>query len=154
MSPTRLVPIAFLFLTACAASRPPAPVPEPAAVVRRAVDEVFNQGQLEAAERHFAPEFAAEERLFAERIRRAFPDLVITLDRVVQEGPWVAVHWTATGTQRGEFAGIAPTGRRATWSGAWFWRVEGPRIVDGKALNVWDQFGLRAQLAGAGSVPR
>jgi predicted ester cyclase len=127
---------------------------DPAAVVRRAVRELFTDGDLASADRNFSPESAAEERRFAERIRQAFPDLAITLDRVVQEGSWVAIHWTATGTHAGEFAGLAPTGRRATWSGAWFWRVQGTRIVDGKALNVWDQFGLRTQLAAGGESPR
>ncbi len=144
---SRLLVVSSL-VTSCRTIPPPTPSADPRAVFEQAVRELFNQGHLEAAERLFAPGFAAEERRFTQVVRGAFPDLVIELDRLVQDGPWVAVHWTARGTHRGDFGDLQATGRHATWSGAWFWKVERGQIVDGKALNVWDQKGLREQLAG------
>jgi predicted ester cyclase len=147
----RSLPWAVVLLSSSLGCAPPVrpASPQPRDVVAQAVHALFNEGQLDAADRYFAPGFALEERRFAEVVRRAFPDLVIRLDRVVQEGGWVAIRWTATGTHRGAFGDLAATGRRATWSGAWFWRVADGKIIEGKALNVWDQKSLRDQLTGA-----
>jgi len=43
--------------------------------------------------------------------RTAFPDMVISLDEVIAEGDWVASKSTLRGTHRGDFLGLAPTGR-------------------------------------------
>lgn len=115
-------------------------------VVDRVVTDVFNAGRYDTADQLFSPPFAQDERTFAMAIRRAFPDLRVALDRVVDGGDWVAIHWTATGTHQGDFAGVPATGRKAVWSGAWFWRVANGRVVEGKELNVWDRQGLQTQL--------
>ena len=80
----------------------------------------------------------------------AFPDLEFTVDLVVAEGDLVATHWTATGTQRGEWQGIAPTDREVTWQGINIFRFECGLIVEswGKA----DHLGLLSQL-GAVELP-
>ena len=54
------------------------------------------------------------------------------------------VVWTAEGTNQGEFDGVAPTGRRATWEG-----ISVLRIACGRVAEVWNQtdaLGLREQL--------
>lgn len=132
----------------CAGAQQP-PAETPSAVLREVVRELFNAGDLAVAERRFAPAMAQEERNFTVALRRAFPDLQLTLDRVIEQGDWVAVRWTARGTHGGSFAGVAATGRRVSWGGAWFWRVEGGLIVDGKSFNVWDRAGLLEQLTRA-----
>jgi predicted ester cyclase len=56
----------------------------------------------------------------------------------------VAVRLMLHGTHRGEFRGIAPTGRRVTMQEMVFWR-----IVDGRLHTIWvqaDALGLREQL--------
>lgn len=129
-----------------AGAEPKAQAVEPRALVRQAINELFNEGKLDAAERYFAPDFAVEERQFAIVVRKAFPDLRITLNKTVQEGHEVAIHWTASGTHSGDFLGVKATGRKATWSGTWFWTVRDGLISDGKAFNVWDRHGLLEQL--------
>ena len=59
----------------------------------------------------------------------AFPDLKFTVDLVAAEGDLAATHWTATGTHRGEWQGIAPTNRMVTWQGINIFRIECGRIV-------------------------
>ena len=46
--------------------------------------------------------------------RTAFPDLHIEVDEVIDEGDTVAARARLTGTQRGEFLGIPPLGRRVS----------------------------------------
>jgi steroid delta-isomerase-like uncharacterized protein len=49
--------------------------------------------------------------------REAFPDLTLTVLETVTEGDRVAYRWEMTGTHRGEYAGLAPTGRRLSATG-------------------------------------
>ena len=80
----------------------------------------------------------------------AFPDLEFTVDLVVAQDDLVATHWTATGTHRGEWLGIAPTEREVTWQGINIFRFECGQIVEswGRA----DHLGLLNQL-GAIELP-
>ena len=48
---------------------------------------------------------------FAEA-REGFPDLSVAVEDVMAEGDRVAARVTMRGTHRGEFQGIAPTGKR------------------------------------------
>src|SRR5215216_3249471 len=80
----------------------------------------------------------------------AFPDLEFTVDLVAAEGDLAATHWTATGTQRGEWQGIAPTEREVTWQGVNTFRIECGQIVE--SWSEADHLGLLSQL-GATDIP-
>jgi predicted ester cyclase len=114
------------------------------ALVRRAVAELFNAGDLTVADEVYAP---AHERQFAAIIRTAFPDLVLTIEHLIAEGDLLATHWAASGTHQGIFQGIAPTGKQATWTGTWVQRVADGKIVEGMQWGNWDALGLLRQLA-------
>ncbi len=78
----------------------------------------------------------------------AFPDIQFTIDEMIAEGDKVVVRWTATGTHRGEFAGIPPTNESIVITA-----TVGERIRDGKVVEHWanrDDLGLLQQL---GVVP-
>ena len=45
---------------------------------------------------------------------RAFPDARFALEDQIAEGDTVVSRWTARGTHRGEFLGIAPSGEEVT----------------------------------------
>ena len=47
----------------------------------------------------------------------AVPDLTYTVEDQVAEGDKVVSRYTASGTHRGEFFGVAPTGNRIEMSG-------------------------------------
>jgi steroid delta-isomerase-like uncharacterized protein len=74
----------------------------------------------------------------------AFPDLKFTVDLVVAEDDLVATSWTANGTHRGEWLGIAPTGREVTWQGINIFRFECGQIVE--SWSKADHLGLLSQL--------
>src|SRR5215210_9334372 len=80
----------------------------------------------------------------------AFPDLEFTVDQVVAEDDLAATHWTATGTHRGEWQGIAPTDREVTWQGINIFRIECGQTVE--SWSEADHLGLLAQL-GATDIP-
>jgi steroid delta-isomerase-like uncharacterized protein len=90
---------------------------------------------------------------FNERLRlflTAFPDIRFTVDLVAIEGDLGATLWTATGTHRGEWQGIAPTDREVTWRGINIFRIACGRIAE--SWGEADHIGLRQQL-GAADVP-
>src|SRR5690348_3362227 len=91
----------------------------------RYYDEIWNQGRLEVCDELIAPDYvnhsaplpdlppgpAGLKRLVA-AVRRAFPDLHYTIEDMVLGGDKAALRVTMRGTQRGEFLGLAPTGRQ------------------------------------------
>lgn len=128
------------------------------ALVRRFYDEVWGRGRVAFTEEVFADDYVrhdlrpttarpgpAGQAEIAEGFRRAFPDLEWTVDLVLGDGDLVAARWTASGTHSGSWGDVAPTGRRATFSGVNIFRFG----VEGKVVEIWnhrDDFGLREQL--------
>jgi steroid delta-isomerase-like uncharacterized protein len=51
----------------------------------------------------------------------AFPDLTFTASDLLIDGDRAVQFFTTTGTQKGQFAGVAPTGRRIEFKGAWLY---------------------------------
>lgn len=64
----------------------------------------------------------------------AFPDLHVTVEDMVAEGDKVVFRATNSGTHKGEFVGIAPTGKHAAWTEISIWRIEGGMIAE-----VWTE---------------
>jgi steroid delta-isomerase-like uncharacterized protein len=129
------------------------------AVVRAYLSEIAQHGTIVAPERYFtstttfngARDLARQFARIAE-IRRAFPDLQMTIELQIAEGPWVATRVTYRGTHKGEFAGIPATGRRVEYAGTAMDRVE-----DGKVGEMWHTVNmhlLMRQIAGDGSTPQ
>lgn len=111
------------------------------ALVRRWIEEVLTRGDTGAADDLFAPGYVLHDpsfprdvhgpegvKLYVATYRSAFPDATFTVEDQVSEGDTVATRWTARGTHRGEFLGIAATGDEVTVSGIEFDRVVGGRI--------------------------
>jgi len=63
---------------------------------------------------------------------RAFPDYHWQLRGLLIDGDSIAAHFTDTGTHRGEFMSVAPTGRQVTTSEFAVYRLERERIA-----QVW-----------------
>lgn len=81
-------------------------------------------------------------------IRAAFPDLRFTVEDRVEEGDKVVTRGTFSGTHKGEFMGIAPTGKQITVGIIEILRIAGGRVVE--HWNVVDSLGMMKQL---GVVP-
>jgi len=83
-------------------------------------------------------------------LRTAFPDLRAEVTQIVRDGDMVAVHATATGTHRGVFQGVPPTGRRWSSSFTAVYRIADGGIVD--FWETWDLLGILEQLGGVRRV--
>ncbi|MBI2913490.1 MAG: ester cyclase [Chloroflexi bacterium] len=129
-------------------------------VMRRFYDEVFNAGRLEAIDELLAPDFAEREEFpglppdregvkqFFGMFRNAFPDMRVTVHDMIGEGDKIAARYTMTGTHRGEFMGMAPTGKPIEVSA-----MDIVRFAGGKVAEHWgitDQMAMMQQL---GAIP-
>jgi steroid delta-isomerase-like uncharacterized protein len=77
-------------------------------------------------------------------MRAAFPDLNVAVDKVVADNDNIAIAYTLTGTHKGDFLGVAATGRRISARG-----VQISRFEDGKLVERWgssDQLGILQQI--------
>jgi predicted SnoaL-like aldol condensation-catalyzing enzyme len=116
------------------------------ALIRRFYEEVWARGNVGFSEEVFADHYvrhdlrptkaaqgAAGQASIAEQFRSAFPDLEWRVDLVLGDGDLVAARWTASGTHSGAWGEVAPTGRRATFSGV---KPSNPRTRCGSVPRV------------------
>ena len=110
-------------------------------IVQRFMDECWNQGNLNTVMELVANDCRYHDPVFpsltsgAENIknhiqtcRGGFPDLMFTIDDTIAERDEVVVHWTATGTHKGQFLGMPPTNKKASVTGTSINRIEGSKI--------------------------
>ena len=91
------------------------------------------------------------DKQFIAAINNAFPDLRNNIVDMVAEEDKVAVRFNVTGTHKGEFQNVPPTGKEVSFSGMAFLTV-----IDGKISEEWataDMMGLMQQI-GAIPAPR
>jgi steroid delta-isomerase-like uncharacterized protein len=75
---------------------------------------------------------------------RAFPDIVVQQDALVIDGDRAALFWMWTGTHRGSFMNIPPTGHRVRVRGSSIMTVRDGQIL--RATRIWDLAGLLRDL--------
>ena len=114
--------------------------------------EAFDRLHAEAFVDHCPAGRGADRAAFREGIvelRRAFPDFaVIAVELLVDaERKTVTVRWSARGTHRGAFLGLAPTGKIVGFHGIEVIRVERGQITE--RWGEWDGIGLLEQLGAA-----
>ena len=81
-------------------------------------------------------------------LRAAFPDMHMAAMSMVSEGDYVAHRATFTGTHRGDWTGIAPTGKRVTATGNVLSRFSG-----GKEAEAWMEYDTLALYQQLGMMP-
>ena len=130
-------------------------------LVRRLIEEVFNQKKMDVIEELVAPDFVEHEvvppgippgrdglkALFGMQ-HSAFPDCKATIEHLIAEGDHVVVHMHWAGTHEGEFAGIPPAGKAISIS-----VIDIMHINEGKIVAHWgamDQMKFMQQL---GAMP-
>jgi steroid delta-isomerase-like uncharacterized protein len=88
--------------------------------------------------------------------RGGFPDLRFTIDDMIAERHEVVLHWTAHGSHKGQFLGMAPTNKSATVTGTSIYKLEKDKIVeqwsDWNLLSLLEQLGLAKALKTEGEA--
>jgi steroid delta-isomerase-like uncharacterized protein len=131
------------------------------ALVRRMVEEVFNQGNVSQADEFMAPDFVEREELppgiprdregvkqLTTMLRSAFPDFQATIDDIVAEADRVVIRQTWSGSHKGEFMGIPPTGRSVS-----FGVIDIIRIAEGRCVEHWGQMDSMSLMQQLGVIP-
>ncbi|MFF4159696.1 ester cyclase [Streptomyces sp. NPDC001678] len=118
----------------------------------------WNRGDLAGIVEHWAPDIVhySEDREVSstamiklmEEGLKAFPDLRLEVKSIMAEEDRVALRITVTATHRGEFFGVAPTGRPVSWH-----LVEELRFAGTKVVEHWDVINMRPLLVRLGKLP-
>ncbi len=89
----------------------------------------------------------AYKKLFASMLN-AFPNGRFTVSDEVAEDDKVVIRWSFTGTHKGQLMGIAPTGKPVAFTG-----MSITRILDGKIVEVWEEWDSLGMMQQLGLVP-
>ncbi len=130
------------------------------AIVKAFIDRLFTEGDASVLDELTAADYVDHDppfgatgtidgwRAMATMIRDAFPDWHSDLHALYAEGDIVVERFTASGTHKADFFGVAPTGDVCALAGINIFRVR-----DGKIVERWgrvDELGMMRQL---GVVP-
>jgi predicted ester cyclase len=142
----------------------------PTEVVRRLYEEVINHDRLDELDELIAADYVNygpfpwgvhdrdDLRHFYVVRELGFPDIKVSMDDIVGAGDVVAYRMTVSGTDTGEFLGIAPTGRVVHVTGFGWVRVRDGQIVEHwgliDELGILDQIGIEPESIGRHSARR
>ena len=131
------------------------------ALVRQLVEEGINQGNISVIDELIIPDFVEHEELppgippgreapkaLFTMLCSAFPDIKATIEHLIAEGDEVVLHMTWTGTHKGEFMGIPPTGKSISIN-----VIDILGIAEGKFVEHWGVMDSMAMMQQLGVVP-
>lgn len=135
-------------------------VAQNAQIFQHAMANVFGQGDLEAVEKFFSPDFQEHEdgpgkdrgreglKDIVRTVRGAFPDLRVKVEAISEDGDQTWARVTFSGTNTGELMSHPPTGRQATWTA-----IDQCRYADGKLVEHWGVVDLLSMMQQIGMMP-
>jgi predicted ester cyclase len=109
-------------------------------IIEKLYNLIWNKEILEAVESLVAPAYTIHsdpgdawdgqtlnKESYCQRVlysRKAFPDLIFTLEKIIAENNLVAVMWSAQGTHQGDLRGLVATGKRVAFNGQTFYEIK------------------------------
>jgi steroid delta-isomerase-like uncharacterized protein len=117
-------------------------------IVGRTIDEIVDPGATVRTPLPIettGPQ--ALKEIFA-MLHRAFPDLRVTVEDLIEEGDKVVGRNTVTGTNLGPHMGRPPTGKPVTYNEIFIFR-----FVDGRIAETWGVVDVASQLKQLGLMP-
>ena len=128
------------------------------AIAKRAFEEILSNGHFDLANELYAKDFVnhgihrnaglEEDQAALKGWHQAFPDLVISPEKLIAEDDLVTIYWIARGTNTGTGNGLPATGKKGELSGITIWR-----IVDGKIKEEWSAFDELLMMQQLGLLP-
>lgn len=109
-------------------------------LVRRLVEEVVAEGNIEGLDELTGDEFAEGAKRWVRPFQSAFPDFEMAIVELIAEREKVVAHFKCSGTHRGEWLGIPATGRR-------FEGVDEIYIFEVRDAKLVSAFGVEDNLA-------
>jgi steroid delta-isomerase-like uncharacterized protein len=150
-----LVPAVLLFMLPVAATAGPA---ENKITASRVILEKMGQGRFEIQPEIYGPGFIAhgfgrdytlaEDEASGKHLRSAFPDLKVSVDRIIAEDDMVSLHWSAVGTNTVAVPGFPGEGKRVAIDGMSFFR-----FTEGKIVEEWSTYDNLAIMKQLGQIP-
>lgn len=126
-------------------------------IVQRIYEEAFNQKNLAFFGEVFDAKVVVYDLDYGANgldpalLLAGFPDLQVTVDRIVVEGEMVTTMITFHGTHQGEFLGVAPTGKPMTISMMDLFRFQNGKVVElwhyVPVVDILEQIGASTQTA-------
>jgi steroid delta-isomerase-like uncharacterized protein len=126
-------------------------------LVRRLIEEGFNQGNLEAVDEIVSPDVVTHNPIILdapggsdsirggiEMIHKAFTDIKVEIQDILAEGDRVATFLQMSGTNIGEYRRGGATDKSLSFRAFFIWR-----IADGRLVESWgmaDRFDALQQL--------
>ncbi len=121
---------------------------------------VFNRGDIEAADRYIDsslvdhapwpghPATRAGFKAGLAEMRGGFPDLNVTVERMISQDDLVVAHQKLSGTHLGEFMGIPASGKTFSIEA-----IDIVRMQDGRVIEHWGVLDSAAMAAQIGLTP-
>jgi steroid delta-isomerase-like uncharacterized protein len=128
-------------------------------LIRRTLDEMWNNGNVDMGDQMFAAHCSFHDPSFpvdglagikdqVRMLRQAQPDLHMDVHEIAADDDLTCSRWTMAGTARGEFRGLPATGKTYVMSGMTMDKWEGDRIVES-----WANYDLLGALQQLGIIP-
>ena len=117
-----------------------------AELISQTVDEVFDPDVKQHSPFEATGTQALKEGVVA-RLYRAFPDLHITLEDLIEEGDKVVEKDLVTGTHQGEFNGLPPSGRSVSYHEIFIMR-----FANGRIAEIWGVVDIFSQMKQLGLI--
>jgi predicted ester cyclase len=130
------------------------------AIIRRLIEEFWNEGHAYVMDEVFAANFvnhnpapgSAPDREALKQtniaIRAAVANSHSTIDDLIVEGDRVAWRWTFRGIHTGSLMGIPATGKPLTLTG-----IVIDRLADGKIVERWAETAIMGMMQQLGIIP-
>jgi predicted ester cyclase len=116
-------------------------------LISQTIDEVFDPEVKQHAPFEVSGIQMLKEMVFT-RLYRAFPDIHITLEDLIEEGDKVVEKDLVTGTHQGEFNGLPPTGRPVAYNEVFIMR-----FANGRIAEIWGVVDIFTQMKQLGRIP-
>ncbi len=133
-------------------------MPANSEIVKKFYDVVINQKNLDAIGDFLSEDFIhngesrgleGQKEIIQQNFFDAFADIKVNCEFFVSENDLVTVHNIWSGTHKGNFLGVAATGKHVEWRANAILQIK-----DGKIIKAWDENDFLTLFMQLGAFPK